>query len=334
MPNVLLTGGLGYIGSHILVELIHSTIDYSIFIIDNLSNSSIDKWLKLQEYCQNKKPMRFYCIDLIDKPEIDKIFHENSMDMVIHLAGLKSVGESIKSPLYYYQTNLISTMNLLEIMQKYQCKNIIFSSSATVYGEGTTVPYQENMPTGIGLTNPYGKTKQMQEEILRDVYRSDSTWNIILLRYFNPISQKHDFLKENPNGIPNNLFPYVLKVHERQIEQLCVFGKDYDTPDGTCIRDFIHVVDLANGHIHACEKIWNSKENPIGLCTYNLGTGNGISVQELIHAFEQRNNVKLNYVFSERRPGDLAVSYANVELARKELGWSSQYSVEEMVQIV
>lgn len=330
--HILLTGGLGYIGSHIAVELLNSSDSYHVIIIDNLSNCSIDKIEKIRENKTdtNENPLFFYSVDLLKKEELEEIFKLHKIDLVIHLAGLKSVGESVREPLYYYQTNLISTMNLIEIMRKYNCKNIIFSSSATVYGDFTSVPYCEDMPTGMNLTNPYGKTKHMQEEIWRDIYNSDPEWNVVLLRYFNPISHIHHSLKENPNGIPNNLFPYMVKVYNGEIEQLRIFGKDYDTPDGTCIRDFIHVVDLARGHVKACEYIFSS----VGILrTYNLGTGKGVSIQELLDTFEKVNETKLNYIYSDRRPGDLMISYADSSKAEKDLGWKAEYNIEHMVKL-
>ena len=340
MQNILLTGGLGYIGSHIAVELLNSPFPYNVFIVDNLSNSNIEKLtaIKKNKTAQNDNRLYFYRLDLLDKKELDYVFSTYKIEIVIHLAGWKSVGESIQQPLTYYQNNLISTMNVLEIMESHGCKNLIFSSSATVYGneEGKVPPYQEDMQTGINITNPYGKTKYIQEEMLRDLYDSDKTWNLILLRYFNPISQKNASLKENPNGIPNNLFPYIVKVYKGELKELQIFGNDYDTQYGTCIRDFIHVVDLARGHVKACEYIINASKKDITtgiLKTYNVGTGKGISVKELIDAFEKENKIRLNYKYVERRPGDLAASYANVELAKKELGWTADYGLEDMVKL-
>jgi len=229
---------------------------------------------------------------MLNYNDIDTLFNENSIDIVIHLAGLKSVGESISNPMNYYNNNLVSTINLIKAMQKYNCKNLIFSSSATVYGN-SKAPYTESSNIGIGITNPYGKTKYMQEEFLRDLHISDKTWNIIILRYFNPESHKNISLKEDPNGIPNNLFPYIVKVYNKELDILRIFGNDY----GTCVRDFIHVDDLANGHVKSCEYIFNNGN--IGLKTYNLGTGKGISVQQLLDKFEEVNNTKINYIFQE-----------------------------------
>jgi UDP-glucose 4-epimerase len=232
--------------------------------------------------------------------------------------------------MYYYNNNLISTINLIEIMKKYNCKNFVFSSSATVYGNNKA-PFDENMVTGVGLTNPYGKTKYMQEEMLKDLYVSDNTWNIVILRYFNPISQKNISLAEKPSGIPNNIFPYIVKVHNKELTKLQVYGNDYETPDGTCVRDFIHVVDLANAHIKACEYIINNKN--VELKIYNLGTGVGISVQQLIDSFEKINNAKLNYTYVNRRCGDIDISYSDSTLANTELNWVAKYNINDMVML-
>jgi len=332
MTVVLLTGGLGYIGSHIAVELLNSTTDYSVIVIDNLSNSSIDmvNTIKKNKTSNNNNSLVFLDIDMLDKDKLNDLFIISKIDIVIHLAGLKAVGESVTNPLYYYNNNLVSTMNLLDTMTRNNCKNIIFSSSATVYGNNSS-PFNESMNTGVGLTNPYGKTKYMQEEILRDLYISDNTWNIIILRYFNPISQKNNSLTEKPNGIPNNIFPYIIKVHNKDLRQLQVYGNDYSTLDGTCVRDFIHVVDLANGHIKSCEYIINNKN--IELKTFNLGTGHGISVQQLLDKFEEVNNTKIDYVYADRRKGDVDISYADSTLANKELNWVAKYNIDDMVLI-
>jgi UDP-glucose 4-epimerase len=331
MNTILLTGGLGYIGSHIAIELLNSDNEYNVIIIDNLLNSSIDKLDIIKKNVNNSKNIHFFEIDLLNYNDLDKLFQDYKIDIVIHLAGLKSVCESVSNPLNYYNNNLITTINLLNIMKKNDCKNIIFSSSATVYGS-LKAPYTENMEVGRGMTNPYGKTKYMQEEFLRDLYNSDNSWNIIILRYFNPISQKNLELKEKPNGIPNNLFPYIVKVYNKELPQLQVYGNDYNTVDGTCIRDFIHVVDLANGHVKACFYIINNK-NINNIKTYNLGSGNGISVKQLIDKFEEVNNTKINYKYISRREGDLDISYANCTLAEKELGWKTEYGINDMVKL-
>jgi len=332
MTTVLLTGGLGYIGSHIAVELLNSQDKYNVIIIDNFLNSSYDSLNIINQNIKNSNnTLEFYQVDMVkNKRKLETIFEENKIDIVIHLAGLKSVGESVKNPNLYYSNNLISTINLIDIMGHYNCKNLIFSSSATVYGS-LDAPYAEDMVVGKGLSNPYGKTKYMQEEMLKDLYHSDNSWNIIILRYFNPISQKNMTLAEKPNGIPNNIFPYIVKVHKKELQELQVFGNDYNTPDGTCVRDFIHVVDLANGHIKACEYIINNKN--IELKIFNLGTGNGVSVQQLLDTFEYVNKTKINYRYVERRPGDLPLSYADCSLANKDLGWSTKYNISDMVNL-
>ena len=332
MKSVLITGGLGYIGSHIAVELLNSEDPYFIVIIDNLSNSSIEMEaiIKQNKIKKNENTILFFQIDMTNLDDLTELFSNIYIDIVIHLAGYKSVNESVKDPTLYYTNNLVSTLHLIQVMKENNCKNLIFSSSSTVYGNSTP-PYNETSLTGIGLTNPYGKTKYMQEEILKDLYVSDNEWNIVLLRYFNPISQLNNSLKEKPNGIPNNLFPYIVKVYHQEIKQLQIYGTDYNTPDGTCVRDFIHVADLANGHIKVCESII---ANPnIGLKIYNLGTGKGISVKELIDTFEKVNSTQLNIQYTERRQGDLEISYADASLANRELGWKTKYTIEEMVQL-
>jgi UDP-glucose 4-epimerase len=331
MHTVLLTGGLGYIGSHIAIELLNSDYEYNVIIIDNLSNSSIDKLDIIKNNILKKKYLYFIEMDLLNNNDLEKLFYEYQIDIVIHLAGLKSVGESVLNPLNYYNNNLLTTINLLNIMKKYDCKNIIFSSSATVYGS-LKAPYTEDMEVGRGMTNPYGKTKYMQEEFLQDLYNSDNSWNIIILRYFNPISQKNLELKERPNGIPNNLFPYIVKVYNKELPLLLVYGNDYNTIDGTCVRDFIHVVDLAIGHVKACFYIINN--NNFSIKTYNLGSGNGISVKQLIDKFEEINNTKIYYKYSARREGDLDISYADSSLAEKELGWKTKYNINDMVKLL
>jgi UDP-glucose 4-epimerase len=318
MTYILVTGGLGFIGSHTVLELLDK--QYKIIIIDNLSNSSKDVLKVL-------KNIIFLHIDVRNSLQLENLFVKYRISAVIHFAALKAVGESIKSPLQYYDNNICGTVNLLEIMKKYDCKKIIFSSSATVYGENT-YPVTEDSPVGNGLTNPYGKTKYMIEQILGDLYNSDKSWAITILRYFNPIgAHPSGLLGENPNDTPNNLFPYLLKVSAKKLPALNIFGCDYETKDGTCIRDFVHVVDLARGHVKALEQI---NETDPKLRVYNLGTGKGTSVKELIGIFEKVNNVVINHKYSERREGDLPIIYANTEKANTELGWKCIYTVEDM----
>ena len=318
MTYILVTGGLGFIGSHTILELLDK--QYKIIIIDNLSNSSKDV-LKVF------KNILFFQIDIRNRLQLDNLFVKYRITAVLHFSALKAVGESIISPLEYYDNNICGTINLLEIMNKHDCKKIIFSSSATVYGENT-YSVTEDSPVGNGLTNPYGKTKYMIEQILGDLYNSDKSWSITILRYFNPIgAHPEGLLGENPNDTPNNLFPYLLKVSAKKLPVLTIFGSDYDTEDGTCIRDFIHVVDLARGHVKALEKM--SEDYP-KLRIYNLGTGKGTSVKELIGIFEKVNNVVINHKYSARREGDLAIVYANTEKANKELNWQCIYTVEDM----
>lgn len=319
--KVLVTGGTGYIGSHTVVELLNNGIE--VVVIDNLSNSKIDVIDKIKEI--TKKSFKFYKGDVTDKKILNKIFDENDIDVVIHFAGYKAVFESILEPIKYYQNNLNSTLNLCEVMNKHNVYKIIFSSSATVYGENSVSPIKEN--SSLSTTNPYGSTKLMNEMILRDLYISNDKWGIVILRYFNPIgAHKSGLIGENPNGIPNNLMPYVVKVATKEIDCLNIFGNDYDTVDGTCVRDFIHVVDLAKGHIKALEKI--IKET--GVNVYNLGTGKGYSVLELVKTFEKVNNIKINYKFTKRRKGDIGACYADPYLALKELNWKAEKGLEEM----
>ena len=313
--TVLVTGGIGYIGSHTLVELLNNNTN--VIVVDNLINSSKDVIEKVEKI--TGKSFKFYEEDLLNKEELDKIFNENQIDSVIHFAGLKAVGESVKIPLKYYKNNITGTLNLLEIMQKYNCKKIIFSSSATVYGNQENTVLVETMERGK-TTNPYGSTKSMLEQILEDLYLSDNTWKISILRYFNPIgAHESGLIGDNPNGIPNNLMPYIQKVATGELKELSVFGNDYPTPDGTGIRDFIHVVDLAKGHVKALEKIDKLEAGSIDI--YNLGTGRGYSVLELINTFERVNNIKVPYKIVERRAGDLAKMYSDATKAKKELGW-------------
>ena len=319
--KVLVTGGGGYIGSHTCVELLES--NYDVVVVDNLSNSKENVIEKIKKI--TGKSVKFYKEDLCNKDAIDKIFDKEKIDAVIHFAGFKAVGESVKEPLMYYRNNLDSTITLLEVMKKHNCKKIVFSSSATVYGKPKKLPILEDFP--LHTSNPYGSTKLMIEMILNDLYISDNEWSIALLRYFNPIgAHKSGLIGEDPNGIPNNLMPYIVKVANKELKELSVFGNDYDTIDGTGVRDYIHVVDLAKGHIKAIEKISKDK----GIEAYNLGTGNGYSVLQIINTFMKVNNVDVPYKIVERRPGDIDSCYASVKKAKKELKWEAKLSIEEM----
>lgn len=322
--KILVTGGCGYIGSHTCVELLEN--GYDVIIIDNLSNSkkeTIDKIEKITD-----KKVLFYEGNVQDEKLLDRIFNENEIAAVIHFAGYKAVGESVQKPLMYYRNNIDSTLTLLEVMNKHNLKNIVFSSSATVYGTPKSLPIKENFEVNHA-TNPYGETKIMIENILKDLYISDNNWNIAVLRYFNPIgAHKSGLLGENPNGIPNNLMPYIVKVATGELKELSIFGNDYDTIDGTGVRDYIHVVDLARGHIKAIE--WVLKKN--GMDYFNLGTGNGYSVLELVEAFKKYNNTDVPYKIVARRDGDIASCYADASYAKEKLGWSCEYGIEEMVK--
>lgn len=318
---ILITGGTGYIGSHTAVKLLEQNED--IIMLDNLYNSNISVIDKI-EAITNKRP-EFYQTDLLDKPGLEKVFKENQIDCVIHFAGLKAVGESVEKPLVYFNNNISGTINLLMAMEKFGCKKIIFSSSATVYGKAEVMPLNENSP--IGVTNPYGRTKLVIEDMLKDIYASDNDKSIVLLRYFNPIgAHKSGLIGEDPNGIPNNLMPYICKVAKGELPVLNVFGNGYDTIDGTGVRDYIHVEDLAAGHVKAYGKI----RTETGLYTYNLGTGKGYSVLQVIDAFEKANSIKINYVIAPRRPGDVAEVYADTKKAETELGFKAQYTLEDM----
>ncbi|MGM9979554.1 MAG: UDP-glucose 4-epimerase GalE [Clostridium sp.] len=321
--SVLVTGGMGYIGSHTTVELLKSGKD--VIIIDNLCNSSIVVKDRIKEI--TGKDVKFYNIDLADKEAVEKVFEENLIESVIDFAALKAVGESVKNPLEYYMNNMVSFLVLLDIMKKNNVKNLVFSSSATVYGDAKTMPILESFP--LTATNPYGRTKLMAEEILRDLAASDSSWNIAILRYFNPIgAHESGIIGEDPNGIPDNLMPYITKVAVGELKELSVFGNDYDTIDGTGVRDYIHVVDIAIGHIRALEKL----ETNSGLVTYNLGTGNGFSVLQLVKAFSKASGKEIPYKIAPRRAGDVAICYADPSKANKELNWKAERTLEQMCE--
>lgn len=318
--KILVTGGLGFIGSHTVVELAKE--NHEVVIVDNLYNSKEDVLEKLKTI--TGKQFKLYKYDLMNKDKIEQIFSENKFDAVIHFAGYKAVGESVKKPLMYYSNNLISTINLLEVMKEHNVKKIVFSSSATVYGEQVVPKYTETMKRGE-TSSPYGTTKAMIEKILEDLYSSDNSWDIILLRYFNPVgAHESGLIGEEPNGIPNNLMPYVMKVASGKLDVLSIFGNDYPTLDGTGVRDYIHVVDVAKGHVKALENA------PKGLNVYNLGAGRGVSVYEVVTTFEKVNNVKVNYKFVERRAGDLPEYYADADKALKELGWKTEKTLEDI----
>lgn len=318
---ILVTGGTGYIGSHTSIELLNRGEE--IVIVDNLSNSKIEMCDKIKEI--TGKDFKFYKVDLLDKENLRKVFEENDINEVIHFAGLKAVGESCQKPIEYYHNNITGTLILLELMKEFNCKKIVFSSSATVYGNPKTVPIKEDFP--LSTTNPYGSTKLMIEQILTDVQKSDNDWSVILLRYFNPIgAHESGKIGENPNGIPNNLMPYINYVACGKLDHLNVFGNDYNTPDGTGVRDYIHVVDLAIGHLKAIDKVRNSK----GVMAYNLGTGIGYSVLDIVKAFENANDIKIKYEIAPRRAGDIAICYADPTKAKEELGWQATKNLEQM----
>lgn len=322
--NVLVTGGTGYIGSHTCIELAKE--GHRIVIVDNLSNSSVKCLDRLEELI-GERPV-FYKADILDGDALDQIIKKEKIEAVIHFAGLKAVGESVEIPLRYYENNVSGTLTLCKVMQNNNLKNLIFSSSATVYGEPAEIPITEQCPKGV-CTNPYGWTKSMIEQILTDLYQSDHSWNIVLLRYFNPIgADKSGLIGEDPKGIPNNLLPYVSQVAVGKLECINVFGSDYDTPDGTGVRDYIHVTDLAKGHTAAMKKFSDSSKVRI----YNLGTGRGYSVLEVIRSFEKACGKNLTYRLVERRPGDIAVCYADPTLALKELGWRAKLGLDEMCE--
>lgn len=322
--SILVTGGAGYIGSHTVVEL--QNAGYDVVVADNLVNSS-EKVIERIEAITGKS-VKFYKADICDAKAMENIFANESIDSCIHFAGLKAVGESVKKPMEYYSNNISGTLTLLQVMRRFNVKNIVFSSSATVYGNPEFVPITEKCPKGT-CTNPYGWTKSMLEQILTDIQSADNEWNVILLRYFNPIgAHKSGTIGENPNGIPNNLMPYITQVAVGKLKELGVFGNDYDTPDGTGVRDYIHVVDLALGHVKAIEKL---RENP-GLKIYNLGTGKGYSVLDIVKNFEEASGIHIPYVIKERRAGDIAVCYSDASLAEKELGWKAERDLREMCE--
>lgn len=318
---ILVTGGAGYIGSHTCVELLNS--GYDVVVADNYYNSVPEVLNRVEKI--TGRTLRKYECDIRDREGLEKIFTENKIDAVIHFAGLKAVGESTKLPLLYFENNISGSVVLFEVMQKFNCKKIVFSSSATVYGNNP-IPYKEDMITG-DVSSPYGRTKHFIEQILGDVYTSDNEWSISLLRYFNPIgAHESGLIGEDPNGIPNNLMPYISRVAIGKLPQLTVFGGDYETKDGTCVRDYIHVVDLAKAHLCAVKKILSTT----GIEAYNIGTGTGYSVLDIIHAFENASGKKLNYVIGDRRPGDLPAFYADAAKANTELGWHAEYGIDKM----
>lgn len=321
--RILVTGGAGYIGSHTCVELLNR--GYEVVVVDNLSNSKVSAIQNIEEVTD--RDVTFYEGDVCDKELLTKIFSKESINAVIHFAGLKAVGESVKMPLKYYRNNLDSTLSLCEVMEEFNCYKLIFSSSATVYGDPESLPITEVMKVG-GTTNPYGSSKLFIERILNDLYVSNSKWSITILRYFNPVgAHESGLLGEDPNGIPNNLMPYIVKVACKELEYLSIFGDDYETADGTGVRDYIHVVDLALGHVKALENM----EKKTGVEVYNLGTGNGYSVLEIVKTFERVNNVAVPYKIVGRRDGDIAACYAECSKAYEELGWKADKTLEDMV---
>lgn len=320
---ILITGGAGYIGSHTAIELLNNNRE--IIIVDNFSNSKKEVLEKIKQI--TNKNFKYYEIDYKDEDKLNKIFKENKIEAVMNFAGFKAVGESVQKPLEYYENNISGAITLLKIMKKHNVKKFIFSSSATVYGNPEKVPITEESKTG-GTTNPYGTTKLFIEQILKDLYKSDNSWDIAILRYFNPVgSHESGLIGEEPNGIPNNLMPYIVRVAKGQLKELSIFGNDYDTKDGTGVRDYIHVVDLARGHIKALEKL--EKENQ-GLYIYNLGTGRGYSVLDMVKAFEKATGQKVQYKITERRAGDIAICYSDPTKAKQELNWTATKTLEDM----
>ena len=321
---ILVTGGAGYIGSHTCVELLNA--GYEVVVLDNLSNASEKSLDRVRQI--TGKELKFYKGDILDREILNKLFAENTIESCIHFAGLKAVGESVQKPWEYYNNNISGTLTLVDAMREHNCKNIIFSSSATVYGNPAQIPITEECPKGQ-CTNPYGWTKSMLEQVLTDIQKADPQWNVILLRYFNPIgAHKSGLMGENPNGIPNNLMPYITQVAVGKLKELGVFGDDYDTPDGTGVRDYIHVVDLAVGHVKALKKI----EDKSGVSIYNLGTGNGYSVLDVVKAYEKACKKSIPYEIKPRRAGDIAACYSDASKAKKELGWEAEYGIDRMCE--
>ena len=321
--KILVTGGAGYIGSHTCVELLNT--GYEVVVLDNLSNSSEIALERVQHI--TGKTLDFVNADLLDKAAVDALFQAHTIDAVIHFAGLKAVGESVAQPLRYYNNNITGTLNLLEVMDAHDVRALVFSSSATVYGDPASLPILEDFP--LSVTNPYGRTKLMVEDMLRDMSLADSRWQFALLRYFNPVgAHESGLIGEDPQGIPNNLCPFIAKVAIGNLDQVQVFGNDYDTPDGTGVRDYIHVVDLALGHIQVLPRLTSQQ----GVLTYNLGTGNGFSVLEMIHGFERACGHAIPYQIVDRRPGDIAACYADAALAKAELGWQATRTIDDMCQ--
>jgi len=321
MKKILVTGGTGYIGSHTVLELLKA--DYDVIVIDNLSNSKIESLQRVEKLA--KKKTKFIKLDLLDQQGLNDLFASNEIDSVIHFAGLKAVGESVKEPLLYYENNVTGSVNLCKAMDKFGVNNMVFSSSATVYGNPDKVPIDENAP--LEAVNPYGRTKMTIEYILKDLHRSNDKWNIVILRYFNPIgADKSGLIGEDPEGIPNNLMPFVTQVAVGKLDKLKIFGGDYSTHDGTGVRDYIHVTDLARGHLKSLEAI---EKNP-GVSIYNLGTGKGYSVLDVVKAFEKATGIKISCKITERRPGDSAEVYAKPQKAKEELGWDAQKNLVDM----
>ena len=320
--QILVTGGAGFIGSHTVIELIGA--GHEVVVIDNLANASPKSLQRVAQIAGQEIP--FYQMDIRDRAGLSAVMEQYSFDCCIHFAGLKAVGESVQLPWEYYDNNIAGTLVLLDVMRKHGCKNIIFASSATVYGDPAEIPITENCPKGQ-CTNPYGQTKSMLEQIMTDMQKADPEWNVVLLRYFNPIgAHSSGLIGENPNGIPNNLMPYITQVAVGKRDHLNVFGNDYDTPDGTGVRDYIHVVDLAKGHVKALQAV----ERNCGLAVYNLGTGRGYSVLDVVHAFESSNGLTIPYVIQARRPGDIAACWSDPGKAERELGWKAEHGLEDM----